>query len=214
MAAAAAASPAPKLKLQYFGGRGRAEISRIMLAEKKIAYEDFRVDGKDWPAMKSKAPFGQMPILHIGNTQIAQSKSIERYIARAYGLNGANELEAARVDMIAEGIRDAVTNYFTAAFLKDENEKKTKFEAYFKDEFPRWAGQLTAILKENNGGKGYFVGNDVTYADINFYVAFDTIQQTNAAAFTAFPELSALIARVAARPNIAHWIKTRPVTPF
>jgi len=126
MAAAAAASPAPKLKLQYFGGRGRAEISRIMLAEKKIAYEDFRVDGKDWPAMKSKAPFGQMPILHIGNTQIAQSKSIERYIARAYGLNGANELEAARVDMIAEGIRDAVTNYFTAAFLKDENEKKNQ----------------------------------------------------------------------------------------
>jgi len=209
-----AAVTAPKLKLQYFAGRGRAEISRIMLAEKKVAYEDVRVEGKDWPALKPKAPFGQMPILHIGNTQIAQSHSIERYIARTHGLFGANDLEGAKIDMITEGIRDAVTAFFTAIFLKDANEKKTKIETYFKDEFPRWAQQLTAILKENGDGKGYFVGNDVTYADINFYVAFEVVQSTNAAAFTAFPELSALIARVAARPNIAHWIKTRPQTPF
>jgi len=185
-----------------------------MLAEKKIAYEDFRVENKDWPALKAKAPFGQMPILHIGNSQIAQSHAIERYIARTYGLMGANDLESARVDMITEGVRDAVTPFFTAIFLKDANEKKTKLDAYFKDEFPRWAGQLTALLKENDGGKGYFVGNDVTYADVDFAVAFEPMHQMNAAAFTAFPELAALIARVEARPNIAHWIKTRPATAF
>ena len=39
--------------------------------------------------------------------EIGQSKAIERYIARRYGLLGANEIEAAQIDAITEHIRDA-----------------------------------------------------------------------------------------------------------
>ncbi len=55
---------------------------------------------------------------------------------------GANDLEAAAVDMVCEGLNDLAKNWLAAAYLKDENEKKQKLEAYFKDEFPKWAGHL------------------------------------------------------------------------
>jgi len=205
-------SASAKPKLQYFPVRGRAEVSRIMFAEKKASYEDWRVEGKDWPQHKAKAPFGQMPLLHVGTAVIAQSAAIERYVARTLGLYGKDDMEAAHVDMIVEGVKDMVQPFFTANSMKDENEKKTKIENYFKNDFGRWAGQLTALLKANDGGKGYFVGSDVTYADVFAYVALDGVHSGNAAAFKDFPELTALIARVAARPNIAAWIKARPVT--
>jgi len=207
-------SASHKLKLQYFPGRGRAEVSRIMLHEKKVTFEDMRIPNADWPKHKGAAPFGQMPLLHVGSTVIAQSAAIERYIARTNGLYGKDDVEAARVDMVVEGLKDSVSAFFTAAFIKDETEKKTKMDAYFANDFPRWMGQLTAILKANDGGKGYFVGADLTYADAFAYVALDAVNSANATAFKDFPELTALLARVAARPNIAAWFKVRPVTPF
>jgi glutathione S-transferase len=208
--AAAAAKP----QLFYFNGRGRGEVSRLICAEAKIAYDDKRVEGKDWPAMKPTTPFGQMPLLKHGAVTIAQSAAIERYLARLGKLYGANDLEGAQIDMVCEGVHDAVKAFHTAFWTKDAAEKKTKMEAYFKDEFPRWAGQLTALLKANNGGAGYFVGAGVTYADILVYVGFEDVHKANAEAFKAFPELTAHFARVAARPNIAAWIKARPETSF
>ena len=44
---------APKLKLTYFDGRGRAEISRLVLAAAKRKFEDNRIGFEDWPALKA-----------------------------------------------------------------------------------------------------------------------------------------------------------------
>ena len=203
-----------KPQLLYFNGRGRAEVTRLLCAEAGIAYDDTRVEGKDWPALKASAPYGQMPLLKVGTLTIAQSGAIERYIARQGKLYGANDLEAAQIDSICEGVHDTVKNFMAGAYSKDETEKKTKLAAYFKDDFPRWAAQLTALLKANGGGNGYFVGKDVTLADFVAYYALDIVRSANAEAFKAYPELSALIDRVAARPKVAAWIKARPVTPF
>jgi len=209
-----AAAAADKPKLYYFNGRGRAELTRLLFAEAKIAYDDIRVEGKDWPGMKATAPFGQMPLLKVGNVTIAQSHAIQRYAARLGKLYGANDEEAAKIDMITEGLSEATNAFATSQFLKDAAEKKAKTEAYFKDEFPRWAGQFTALLKANNGGAGYFVGAGCTYADIEAHYVLGWMKSVDEAAFKAFPELNALIDRVAARPNIAAWIKARPVTSF
>jgi len=209
-AAAPAAAVAAKPQLYYFAGRGRGEISRILFAEAGIAYDDKRVEGKDWPGLKATAPYGQMPFLKVGSLTVAQSGAVERYIARIGKLYGSNDLEAAQIDMVVEGVHDAVKNFVSAAYTKDAAEKKAKLEAYFKDDFGRWAGQLTALLKANGGGAGYFVGASVSLADVIAYIALEQMQQANAEAFKAYPELSALIARVAARPKIAAWIAARP----
>jgi len=210
-----------QLKLYYFNGRGRGEVSRYLLAEAKIPYEDVRIDGgKDWAAgacYKNKMPFGQVPVLEIPGAagfKLAESAAVERYIARLGKLYGANELEAAQIDMVVEGIADAARDWITATRIKDESDKKAKLDKYFKEDFPRWAGQLTALLKANNGGSGYFVGSNVSLADIVFFHAFETISGSNPTAIAAFPELAALIKRVAERPNIAAWIKSRPASAW
>ena len=50
-------STAPKLKLTYFAGRGRAEVARLILAAGSVQYENVRVEEKDWPALKSSEIF-------------------------------------------------------------------------------------------------------------------------------------------------------------
>jgi len=186
----------------------------VIFAEAKISYDDIRIEGKDWPAIKDKQPFQQLPVLEVGNQKIAQSGAIERYVAKITHLYGANDLEAAQVDQVVEGLGDTLVKFRAANQEKDANVKKEKHEAYFKDEFPKWGGYLEALLKANTDGKGYFVGNGVTYADIAFYVTFSNVLEANPSALEHFPLLAALHKRVGARPNIKHWVDTRPKTPF
>ena len=41
-----------KLTLYYFNLRGRAELSRLILAQGGADYEDTRIEFKDWPSLK------------------------------------------------------------------------------------------------------------------------------------------------------------------
>lgn len=43
---------APKLKLIYFNARGRAEVSRLLLALGGQEYEDVRIQIENWPQEK------------------------------------------------------------------------------------------------------------------------------------------------------------------
>ena len=42
----------PKLTLIYFDSAGRAEISRLILAQAGVEYEDRRINKEDWPELK------------------------------------------------------------------------------------------------------------------------------------------------------------------
>ena len=43
------------MRLTYFDGAGRAELSRLILAAAGIAYEDRRIDAQDWKELKPGA---------------------------------------------------------------------------------------------------------------------------------------------------------------
>jgi len=211
----------PTLKLTYFGGRGRAETTRIMLKHSEFPFEDIRFptdEDASWKSIKEEQPYGQLPVLTVSvgdeNTLIAQSHAIEFYVAELTGMNGGRDLlDRTRVQMISHGVDDLYED-FARAFWGDEKEKGPKMELYFANKFLKFSGYMEKLLKSNNGGKGFFVGDDVTLADIKVYVAFFELLAYRKEALKDFPLLSALVDRVASLPNIAVWIKERPQTPY
>lgn len=79
--------------LNYFNGRGRAEITRLIFAAAGAEFKDNRVTMDEWPALKPEAPLGQMPYLEYNGTKLPQSLSIARFVARQFHLAGKNNLE-------------------------------------------------------------------------------------------------------------------------
>ncbi len=165
--------------------------------------------------IKSTTPFGQVPMLKIGGVTIAQSSAIERAAARLAKLYGSSDIEAAQIDMIVGSVLDTNQKYSQIVNqIKDEAEKKAKVEEFFKSEFPKWAQYFTTHLKANASQSEWFVGKSISYADLSFYHYFEKLTKADPAAITPFPELKAHLERIAARPNIAAWLKARPVTAF
>jgi len=202
-------------KMYYFDGRGAAEVSRLLFAQAGVSFEDARQ--KDWPARKGEMPYGQMPVMELDGEKFAESHAIERYLARSFNLYGSGSpIDAFRIDMVCEGLIDISNAYGNIRYRAKEEEKKDKFAAFFKDDVPKWLGFLTTVLKKNNGGKGFFVGDAVSLADIHAYNQLWALTQHEgqSGALDNYAELKALVARVGALPNIAKWVASRPVSQF
>jgi len=202
-------------KMYYFDGRGAAEVSRLLFAQAGVSFEDARQ--KDWPARKGEMPYGQMPVLELDGEKFAESHAIERYLARSFNLYGSGSpIDAFRIDMVCEGLIDISTGYGNIRYRAKDEEKKDKFAAFFKDDVSKWLGFLTTALKKNNGGKGFFVGDAVSLADIHTYNQLWSLTQHEgqSAILDNFAELKALVARVGALPNIAKWVASRPPSQF
>jgi len=158
----------PEYKLYYFPVHNRAELIRYLFNYKQIPFEDKQVTFEDWPSLKPKTPLGQMPMLEIdGKTKLCQSHSIERYLAKVFGLAGKTKLEAAKCDMYVDGIEDLYQPYSKVykCIMNNDDEGKEKAWAEFRDDNLKPFYQRYDKIIENNK-KGHLVGKDTTWADI------------------------------------------------
>ena len=92
------------IKLTYFNLMGRAETTRLILAQAGVAFEDKRIEPADWPALKASLPMGQLPILEVDGKTIGQSMTIARFCGRRFGLAGKDELEGALADQAVDQV--------------------------------------------------------------------------------------------------------------
>jgi glutathione S-transferase len=202
-------------KLTYFNGRGRAELSRLVFAAAGIAFEDVRLEKEQWPALKPSTPFGQLPILEVDGVKLCQSNTIARYLARKFNLAGKTELDQARADMIVDCFEDTVKPILSFFFEKDEARKAELKKKFLEEQLPTSLGLLEGILKANNNGDGYFVGSELTWADLSFLILVGWVTLAGADSQLAnYPKLTALRSRVEKLPKIAEWIAKRPATDF
>jgi len=220
----------PTYHLQYFNVRGLAETTRFMFAVAKQEYTDARfnfsidmVDGKpDFSTMKrpefdeAKASgaldgaMGKVPLLTVDGAKIGQSKAIERYVAKALGLAGSSDVEAAQIDSCGETVRD-----IKDAYQKAKTDDATK-EKFFAEDMP---AALAAFEKSLPAASGpWLIGSKISYADIvcfNFMAApkgfFDDADKAKAA-FSKCPRISAAMEAVAANPELQAYIAGRPDT--
>lgn len=209
---------APQYKLTYFNMRGKAEVIRLLFAVAGVEYEDCRIERDDWPTEKEKVqpPFGQMPLLTVDGQTYCQSISIARYLAEKFGLAGGSELDKLRADMIVHCCEDMIIA-FSASFRETDPERKAQLtEKYEKEQLPVFYANFEKILAGNKGGDGYFVGDSLTWADLQFYHYVSmyvtvTGKDRNALLKDA-PKSLALLDRVEKHPKVAEWLAKRPVT--
>jgi len=200
-----------KIKLTYFNVRGRAEISRLILAQAGVAYEDHRLPREEWPSMKPNTPCGVLPVLEYNGTTIAQSISIARFLAKEYNLAGKNRVEEAQADMIVDCVSD-VLNSVVQIFREKDETKKAEITKTFQTEGLPNAMKMFEKLLSANGGK-FFVGKELTWADLAFADFFSGLEaRYGEAIFGDHKSLKEHIHRVMSLPNIKKWVENRPKT--
>ena len=200
---------APKVKLTYFNLRGRAEVSRLLLAYGGIEYEDCRLkpgfeDPTEWMKLKPTTPYGSLPLLEWNGCCIAQSITIARFIAREVGLAGRTSLECAQADEVVDTISDLFNAMGKAMFSKDpEDMKKCMAETV-----PTTLAYLEKRLCARGGQ--YMAGNALTWADVYLYTLCSALPDQSC--LDKCPKIKNLTCRVGNIPNIKCWVEKRPVT--
>ncbi|KAF1324525.1 Glutathione s-transferase, partial [Globisporangium splendens] len=194
----------PALKLTYFGIPGRAELARLLFTFGGVAFEDARVSGPEFGAMKTSLPLGQLPILEVDGVVFSQSMAISRYAAKVVGLYPADAVQALRVEMISETIVDMLDTVVDIKFrTSDEAAKAEKTTKFLTEALPKSLAALETMVQ----GK-FFMGDNATLADVHL---FDIVHNGLKASFPEFdfskyPKLEGVVEVVKSNANIAAYL--------
>ena len=198
-----------KPRLIYFDFAGsRGEECRIALHLAGIDFDDVRIPGADWPALKPKTPYGSMPILELaGKPPLAQSNAILVYIGRQYGLHPTDDLEAAYHEALmahAEDLRHAMGPSMRIA---DEAQKRAAREELARDYLPTWGSNVERQLGDHR-----FVGGDKLHVvDLKLYMIVrwlvsGTVDHVPTTVFNTCPRLMRLFQQVGDHPGVMAWL--------
>ncbi|XP_072162911.1 S-crystallin SL11-like [Diadema setosum] len=208
----------PSYKLVYFNGRGRAEVSRLLFAQAGVEYEDSRVTQEEFAAMKedkSKLPFGQLPVLIVdSHPPLPQSHAIERYLAREFGMYGKSNYESTMIDLVAETMEEIAKPVFPMYMEKDAEKKAQMIEEYVEKTSVPFITPVEKHLGKNNEGKGYFVGETMTAADLYVFAVFEFLEEMMPQLLDKYPLIKDFVARMKKEPKIAAWLEKRPKGMF
>ncbi|KAJ8022535.1 S-crystallin SL11 [Holothuria leucospilota] len=210
----------PSYKLVYFNLRVQAEPIRYMFHLAGVDFEDKRVTEDEWKEFKSKPGLGQLPILEVDGKELPQSGAIYRYVAREHGFYPSSSWDRAKVDVVIETVGDFDPE-MRKFFSERDPAKKTEVIKHFEEEGSvKHANNMEKLLKENNGGTGWFVGDKITLADvIVFYMWYDLVPSLLGIEPGTFDLkenklLESFIKRFQSEPSISEWLEKRPQTPF
>lgn len=81
------------------------------------------------------------------------------------------------------------------------------FNLFFTVSIARY---LEALLIKNNNGTGFFVGKDITLADIYAFHIIEIFKETYPEVLQHCPTIAQLLDRVSKFPGISEWLAVRP----
>ncbi|KAJ5461207.1 uncharacterized protein N7458_002759 [Penicillium daleae] len=139
--------------------QGLAETARLILEISGAEYEN--VYPKDWDKEKGSTPLGQLPVLHVQETtgdwvSIAESHTVERFLAADLGLLGSNPIEAAVLDMYHAAWCDMIAMFMWKVWRVNDEDSKKRGAAEFWDSFPKFLDTHENIL----ASRGPFYGGE------------------------------------------------------
>ena len=196
-----------KPKLTYFDAPvSRGEECRLALHLAGVDFDDHRVKGPDWPAVKATTPFGTVPVFEIpGRPPIGQVNAILVLIGRKHDLHPEDAFEAARHEELMCYVED-LRAHVTPTLRLAEPEKKSAREALVAGFLPTWGANV-----EKHLGDGPFVaGAKLHVVDLKLHMAVrwfngGRVDHVPATIFDAFPKLTRLHDAVRDHAGVRAW---------
>jgi len=201
--------------LTYFDARGRAEQIRLFFADQQIPYNDNRLTGAQFTALKTTFPYGHVPTLnYTANRYLADTAALNVYLGRTTGLwptdfvdeeilldySGASEdLRLQKNDILGDGC--GATSAPPSA--------QTQFVPVIKE----WLFYFERNLLTGYPQKGpYLLGDIFTPVDCRVWDVLDQIagcMSQYPTIYNTYPTTERFRLAVASRPHIAGYLKMR-----
>ena len=200
-------------RLIYFNSKGRAELTRFIFAQAGVKYEDKRITKEEWVELKPLTQYGYVPILEEDGQSISGSIVIARYLAEKpeFGLAGSNAIENAQIASLADFLGDLQMQAAKTHYAPDETSKAELIKKLAEEAVPKYIGKLETFSERTR--EGYLWGNKLTWVDFYAYLLISWINMITPF-LDKYPNVKKLTETVENLPNIAKWIKERPVTQF
>ena len=213
-----------KLKLLYFGIKGKAEAIRLSAAHAGLPLEDYRfADRAEFNALKENGvlPFGQVPALEVAanamhrSALVPQSAAILRYVARRAGTYPADDVTAALVDAALDQEADAFVGYTVARYTTrfgielDEDGRARATKEWVTNVLPRHLANLESMLKRSP--TPWIAGTpgpqpcDFAWACRLEQLRAGELYDVPPSALDPFPHCAALVDAVLALPAVQEW---------
>ncbi|GBP26016.1 Glutathione S-transferase [Eumeta japonica] len=196
-------------KLIYFDLKAIGEPLRYILHYGGIQFEDVRISYSEWATkkkMKSRLPFGKLPILVDGDRILNQSMAIARYLGRGLDLVPADPWEEAAVDAVILTLNDLRAST-SPVFREQDAVKKEALKKELVDEtIPFYFTRFQNILKENNG----HIGKKLTWADFVFVGIIEFIEEfVQVKIQENYPAVKELVNKIHNLPGVKEHIANR-----
>lgn len=208
--------------------QGRGEFVRLALEEAGVPYVDVARQKKGMPALmrsidpsQEDHPSFAPPVLRAGELLIGQTANILMFIGARHGLAPraeagrlwCNELQLTIADIVNEA-HDTHHPISTNHYYEDQKkEAKARAKDFCAERIPKYLGYFEQVLQNNPGRGKYMAGSRISYVDLSMFQLISGLRyafpKTMAKLEPEWPGLVALHAMVAARPNIAAYLKSK-----
>ncbi len=225
----------PRVLLYYWPTiQGRGEFVRLLLEEAGADYVDVArrkggmaamsrlMEGEERGALPYAPPF-----VRVGDVVVSQTANIVAFLAPRFGLVPRDEALRAEASQIQLTIADLVaeahdTHHPISGALYYEDQKreaKRRAKDFVEERIPRYLGWLERVLARNQQSAGrWLVGRNRTYVDLSAFQIVEGLRYAFPNAMVRheaeIPRLVALRDRVAARPRIAAYLRSKRRIPF
>ncbi len=221
-------------QLYYWDGlQGRGEFVRLALEEAGVPYVDVARHKGGMAKLKASLdgdkvdhPSFAPPALQAGELLIGQTTNILMFLGARHGLAPrsqqgrlwANQLQLTIADMVAEA-HDTHHPISTNAYYEEQKkEAKVRAKDFREQRIPKFLDYFEGVVQRNPGRGGYAVGSRLSYVDLSLFQLIEGLRyafpHTIASLEYPYPGLMALRDKVAARPNIAAYLRSRRRIPF
>jgi glutathione S-transferase len=202
--------------LHYFDLYARGELIRMILTYHGVDFVDHRVTMDEWSTLRTSglAEFGQLPVLEIDGLKLVESRSISRYLCQKFGYYPSDPVDVYWVESLCDLKEDIFSSVAKTAWGTDTE----ALEKVYKEDIPWWLEKIEARLVRNQGGDGWFVGNDISRADFEiFQLVWDGIlrpglKEKFSHLLEVTPKLDAFVKRfVESSQRLKEYLGSRPI---